>query len=464
MITAIDFIQGVTIDLFVLLGFVALFVLYEQWPTRRQKKVSSWQFGLLTGLMALVAMFVPVVSDVGVFDCRSGVIGAGALLGGPAAALVSLPLPLAYRLYLGNPGMLPGLLEILFPALFGSFCHLWIRKNAPSFKISYVIVSSLMVGFATTTTVTLLIAVARPELIEGMPSSIHILVFILNAPISMALLSSLIVVELRHFHAVETIAETEKRMLHSQKMAAVGQLSRKLAHSFANSLNVILGNAQVAKAQNKKDGAVQDLMDEIIGASSSVSELTGELLAFSSLGSLKTRQIKLGKCLQGVEQVLGNAVSSAVTVEIETAGDQKVNVDPDRIEQAIVHMAVNASEAMAGKGKLTISVGPADLTRAEKEKLQAGVHERDRHNGAFALLRIEDTGCGMTDETISRVFEPFFTTKENKRNAGLGLSTVYNIIRQHDGFIDIISRPGKGSTFLIYLPVYKKGSSAQSVG
>ncbi len=453
MIELPEYIQGLTVNLFVLLGFVALFVLYEQSPRKKQKQVSPLQFGILTGIMALVSMFVPVVAEAGYFDSRSGVIGTGALLRGPVAALVSLPLPLLFRLYMGEPGTIPGVMEILFPALFGSLCHLWIVKNALNFRISYVITSSLLTGLATTLIVFAVVAIGMPEIMDLMPGKAHMLIFMLNAPVSMAVLSSLIVVELRHFQAVDTLEETEKRMLHSQKMAAVGQLSRKLAHNFANSLNIILGNAQLAKAQNRKNDAVQDLMDEIIEATTSVSELTGELLAFSSRGSMITRRIKLGKCLQGIQGVINEAVSSGVTVEINVNGDEKVNIDPDRIEQAIVHIAVNANEAMFGKGKLTISAGPASLSPLEKEKLQAGVHEKDRHKGEFALLKIEDTGCGMSNETLIRVFEPFFTTKKEKSNAGLGLSTVYNIVQQHDGFIDISSRPGKGSTFFIYLPV-----------
>ncbi len=453
MITLIEYIQGLTVNLFVLLGFVALFVLYEQSPNRKQKNVSSWQFGILTGVMALVSMFVPVVAEAGYFDSRSGVIGTGALLRGPVAALVSLPLPLLYRFYMGEPGTIPGLLEIVLPALLGSLCHMWIVKKASTFKISYVIISSLLTGLITTLIVFGVVAVGIPVILELMPGKAHMLIFILYAPVSMALLSSLIVVELRHFHAVEAVEETEKRMLHSQKMAAVGQLSRKLAHNFANALNIILGNAQLAKAQVKNHATVQDLMDEIIGATSSVSQLTGELLAFSSRGSLKIRQIKLGKCLKGIQGVLEKTISSSITVEVNVKDDEKVNIDPDRIEQAIVHIAVNANEAMSGKGKLVISACPAKLSRTEKEQLQAGVHEKDRHKGEFALLKIEDTGCGMTDETLCRVFEPFFTTKKEKSNAGLGLSTVYNIVQQHDGFIDIVSRPGKGSTVLIYLPV-----------
>ncbi|MFW6152684.1 MAG: LytS/YhcK type 5TM receptor domain-containing protein, partial [Verrucomicrobiota bacterium] len=315
--------------------------------------MSSLQFGILTGIMALVSMFVPVVAEAGYFDSRSGVIGTGALLRGPVAALVSLPLPLLYRFYVGGSATIPGLLEILLPALFGSLCHLWIVRKISGFKISCVIASSLLTGLATTLIVFGVVAVGMPEILELMPGKAHMLLFILNAPVSMAVLSSLIVVELRHFQAVDTLEETEKRMLHSQKMAAVGQLSRKLAHNFANSLNIILGNAQLAKAQNRKNDTVQDLMDEIIAATTSVSELTGELLAFSSRGSMITRRIKLGKCLQGIQGVINEAVSSGVTVEVKIIGDEKVNIDPDRIEQAIVHIAVNANEAMFGKGKLT---------------------------------------------------------------------------------------------------------------
>jgi signal transduction histidine kinase len=146
---------------------------------------------------------------------------------------------------------------------------------------------------------------------------------------------------------------------------------------------------------------------------------------------------------------------------IETeSGVGRVDLDPDRIEQAVVHLAINASEAMSGAGKLRITVRRADLSEAERRRLQATAGESDFHNGPFALLAVQDTGCGMSEEVASRLFEPFFTTKAHRENAGLGLATVYNIIRAHNGYIEVKTQPGRGTTFLIYMPVKEEPQAA----
>ena len=123
------------------------------------------------------------------------------------------------------------------------------------------------------------------------------------------------------------------------------------------------------------------------------------------------------------------------------------------MEQAVMHLAINALEAMPDGGQLTIETGPAQLSPAESARLQAGLSKKDRHAGAFALLRVTDTGRGMTHETESHIFEPFYSTKQNRQNPGLGLTTVYSIIEAHNGHIVVDSEPGRGSTFIIYLPM-----------
>jgi two-component system, cell cycle sensor histidine kinase and response regulator CckA len=130
-----------------------------------------------------------------------------------------------------------------------------------------------------------------------------------------------------------------------------------------------------------------------------------------------------------------------------------VKVDPARIEQALLHLAVNGAEAMSKRGRLTLRAARADLSEQERQRLEAGTLLRDRHAGDFALITVTDTGRGMTPDQISHIFEPFYTTKKDRANAGLGLSSVYNIIALHNGYIDVQSQPGCGTTFLIYLPV-----------
>ena len=156
----------------------------------------------------------------------------------------------------------------------------------------------------------------------------------------------------------------------------------------------------------------------------------------------------------GIENLLAKNIGTGIEVVVENdffAGE--VMLDPNRIEQVILHLALNAADAMAGSGRLAIRVAPAKLSEAERARLQAGVPAKNWHRGDFSVLSVSDTGCGMAPETVSRIFEPFFTTKEDRNNAGLGLSTVYNIVQVHRAFIDVRSRPQHGTTFLIYFPV-----------
>lgn len=458
MVTFFEYAQGAAVNIFVLLGFVALCTLRSLWAGRNRRPLPAWRLGLLFGLMATVAMFVPVFGGKGViFDSRSGVVGAGALLGGPVAALFSLPLPIIYRLYIAGPGLIPGIMEILFPALLGSLCHLWLTRKSLEFTTRRIVISSAIAGLLSTLAVVAYIFLKSPSLLDVMPDRFSILVFILTAPISMALLASLTNIEHKHIAAVNSLAESERRMLHSQKMAAVGQLARKVAHSFANALTTIIGNAELARESPHDPAEVERLMDNIIEAGTEVSHLDRDLLAFSSPGNLNTRRMRLDKCLTGMEKVLRKTIGPEIEIEFVVDKDTGyVDIDPERIEQAIVHMAVNASEAMDAHGRLTVSVAPARLSFARRRQLQAGVHKKNQHKGHFAVLSVRDTGPGMNEETRLRVFEPFFTTKQDRQNSGLGLSTVYNIARQHDGFIEVRSTPGKGTVFSIYLPVTER--------
>jgi len=451
---SLEFLKGLLANLFVLLALVTLSGWVRGWFMRQRRTVPPWQSGLLFGAMATIAMFFPIATHTDMyFDCRAGVIGTAAFMGGPIAALASIPLPLLYRLYLQGPGMIPGLLEILLPAIFGTVCHFWCGKKYYALSVPRVILASVVIAAEMNAVILTLVMFFMPasNLNLGWPILILVLV---NPAVTMSVLGSLILLEQKHFNAVQTLADNERRMRHSQKMAAIGQLSRKVAHSFVNTLTVILGNAQIAKDNAGDVTEVRQYMDEIIEASGRLSYLTGELLAFANPAPLRMRVIDVCKCVVGVKELLSRTIGPEVEVIIDS--DEKVgkaNVDLDQIAQAIVHMAINADEAMPDGGRFIVKTEAVSLTKAEKVELQVGTHARDRHQGEFALLSIEDTGCGMGEETCSRMFEPFFTTKEKKENAGLGLATVYNIVSQHNGYIEVKSRLGQGTTFLIYLPL-----------
>ncbi len=441
-------------NLFVLLGFAALCTVISDWALLHRRKVSDWVVGLLFGAMAIVAMFVPVHTRSGiVVDCRVGVVGTAALLGGPVTALTCLPLPCLYRVGLCGPDVYAEVFEILCAGVLGSACNVWIRRARQGLTFQRVLLFSLVTGVGAQA----LAACLRWSLVRSPFAGADFagfVVLLLSAPVSMAMLTTTIVLEKRHFRVIDDFAEAERRMLHSQKMAALGQIAHKIAHSFLNELTVIMGVAEEAKREARSPGAVEPLMDEVVASVSSLAGLTGELVAFSVPSATRYRKMDLSRCLTGVEQLLSKVIGQEVEVFID--GRQEagvVNVDPNRIEQIIVHMAINAAEAMAGRGRLTISAKPAVLSGAELRRLQAGECEKDRHAGSFAVLSVQDTGCGMTEEVASRVFEPFFSTKGKHEKTGLGLASVYNIVRTHKGFVDIQTRPGCGTTFLVYLPV-----------
>ena len=452
--TFIELAQGAVINLFVLLGFVAMISMARAWSTTRLRPFPSWVSGFMFGGMAVVAMLATSTSQPGViFDCRSGVIGAGALLGGPVCALASLALPCLYRLQVGGAGLVPGLMELILPAILGALCHQFWRVRHRRLTLRRVVLASLIVGGGANLMILgcILTLMSHRALLIGTGSSMLV---ILNAPLSMALFSALILLERQHAEAVDTLADRKRRMLHSQKMAAMGQFARKVSHSYVNSLTVILGSAQLAKDTVGAASDVGKLMDPIIAAVGRMSHLAGDLLAFGSPRALQVRRMALGKCIQETERLLVEAMGPRIKVVVKTSEDTgRVDLDPDRIEQAVMHLAINASEAMSDEGRLTVTVTPAHLSETDSRRLQAAAQECDFHKGPFALLTVRDTGCGMSDKTASQLFEPYFTTKAQGKSAGLGLATVYSIIQGHKGYIEAETRIGQGTTFFIYLPV-----------
>lgn len=411
--------------------------------------------GFLFGVLSVVVMFVPVHTRSGMLlDCRIGVVGAGALLGGPVTALTCLPLPCVYQMQLGGASTLPGIFEIVSACLLGAACNIWVKRDKRGLTLRRILFSCMAVGLGANVLTMVCSGLSDlPSQISDMGVA-GVCAAMLFAPLSMALLTTLILLEQRHFCVVETFAEAEQRMLHSQKMAAVGQISHKIAHSILNALATIIGHAEVAKIEAGRRESVERSMDEIISMVNNLADLTGELVAFSMPSAMRFRKMDLSRCLTGVERLLSNVIGQEIEVVVDGKRDAGVvNVDPNRIEQIIMHLAINASDAMSGKGRLTIAVKPAVLSQAERARLQAGVHVKDRHQGGYALLSVEDTGCGMTEEVAQRVFEPFFTTKEARSNEGLGLASVYNIVQAHSGVIDIRTQPGCGTAFLVYLPV-----------
>jgi len=226
---------------------------------------------------------------------------------------------------------------------------------------------------------------------------------------------------------------TEQRTLEDQlrqvqKLDAIGQLAGGIAHDFNNLLLVIGGNAQLARM----DGNTSEEIQEIVNASERARELVRKLLTFSRAEPKEPRIVDLNEIVGGIQTMLRRLIDQAVDVRVELGdGPLRVLADPGGLEQVLVNLAVNARDAMSGRGTLTITT---------------------RRQGDGIVLTAADTGSGMDEHTRQRVFDPFFTTKERGRGTGLGLSTVYGIVSDAGGRIDIDTALGRGTTFTITLP------------
>ncbi|HEV7589505.1 MAG TPA: CHASE3 domain-containing protein [Longimicrobium sp.] len=239
---------------------------------------------------------------------------------------------------------------------------------------------------------------------------------------------------------------TEDLLRQASKMEAVGRLAGGVAHDFNNLLTVIGGNAVLLAAEVTANG--REPLAEIAEASGRAAELTRQLLVFSHLDRAEQRTVDVNAALEGVRGMLRRLISE--DIEIHLSLDPRVRavrIAPGQLEQVVINLAVNASDAMAGGGDLIIET---HAVMVDPVTLSPGTSERGPCRAV--LLAVSDTGAGMDAQTQARVFEPFFTTKELGKGTGLGLSTTYGIVQQSGGNVLVYSEPGVGTTFKVYLP------------
>ena len=243
----------------------------------------------------------------------------------------------------------------------------------------------------------------------------------------------------------------EEQLLQSQKMEAVGQLAGGVAHDFNNILTAIVGYADLLATEfDPTDRRLEDL-EEIRKSARRAAALTRQLLAFSRKQVLEPRVLDINEVVQNMDKMLRSLISESIRLETHYAPNlSSVRADPNQIEQVIMNLAINARDAMPEGGTLTIETGNATLDE------DYALRHLSVMPGAYVMLAVSDTGCGMDEDTKARIFEPFFTTKEKGKGTGLGLSTVYGIVKQHGGNIWLYSEPGKGSTFKVYLPAVQE--------
>jgi signal transduction histidine kinase/CheY-like chemotaxis protein len=249
--------------------------------------------------------------------------------------------------------------------------------------------------------------------------------------------------------------QLEEQFRQSQKMEAIGQLAGGVAHDFNNLLTVIQGHTQLLLGAENMDSDMTEHLQQVYLASERAARLTFQLLAFSRKQVLRSRPIDLNEAVAGVGKMLRRIIGEDVALLIDTAGTLPVvQADSGMVEQVVMNLAVNARDAMRKGGALTIGTSGAEIGEAD-----ACLHPGGRP-GKFACLRVADTGCGMSVETMARIFEPFFTTKAPGKGTGLGLATVRGIAQQHHGWVEVESQPGKGTTFRVYFPAEGESSKA----
>jgi PAS domain S-box-containing protein len=259
-----------------------------------------------------------------------------------------------------------------------------------------------------------------------------------------------------HAYAAEITSrlELENQLRHAQKMESIGQLAAGVAHDFNNILTIIQGHANLLLTYSDLPNDSSESLKEISVAAERAARLTRQLLTFSRRQVRQPRPIDLNELIRSLTPMLHASIDPAVTLQINCSTQlPTVHADAGMLEQVVMNLATNARDALSNDGRIAISTAS---TRIDSQHAQSHAEARAGH---FVCLTVADNGSGMSSDTISHLFEPFFTTKEVGKGTGLGLATVYGIVKLHQGWIEVQSTPDKGSTFRVFLPVLASATS-----
>ncbi|HTP65335.1 MAG TPA: ATP-binding protein, partial [Geobacteraceae bacterium] len=241
--------------------------------------------------------------------------------------------------------------------------------------------------------------------------------------------------------------ELEERLRHSQKMEAIGTLAGGVAHDFNNILMAINGYGILLQTELEKGGRLWTYADQIVRAGDRAATLTNRLLAFTRKQIIAPRQVIIDETISNIEKMLARMITEDVELKLSLgAPEAVVVVDPGQLDQVMINLVTNARDAMPKGGKITIATAQVALDDNFVKR-----HDQVKA-GDYVMITVTDSGVGIPEHISKRIFDPFFTTKEVGKGTGLGLSMVYGIVSQHNGFIEVDSQEGKGSSFRLYLP------------
>ncbi|MBI4597060.1 MAG: response regulator [Candidatus Omnitrophica bacterium] len=289
------------------------------------------------------------------------------------------------------------------------------------------------------------VALARPNGQERILQLTIVPIHDAAARLSGFLLFGTDVTERRKTEAERLRLQTE--LSEAQKLETIGRFAWGIAHDFQNFLQVILGFAWLMRGRCQEQPELQNDLNEIVHAAESASGMIRQLLAFSRRQALKPTVLELNQTLRNLERVLQQFVGDRIDVGLSLPKESLlVKLDPTALEQILINLASNARDSMPDAGRLTISSGPLRVDAA----FAAG--RSGAKPGDYIRLSVQDTGTGMDPTIVPHIFEPFFTTKQQGKGAGLGMAVVYGLVKQHEGFIDIETALGRGTTFHLYFP------------
>ena len=251
----------------------------------------------------------------------------------------------------------------------------------------------------------------------------------------------------------------EEQLRHAQKMEAIGRLAGGVAHDFNNILTAVLLQTEMLQAAPDVSETVRKGLGQIRASAERAADLTRQLLLFSRRQVIQPRDLDLNRVVGNLAEMIGRLIGEDVHLTLHLHPEPlPTRADAGMLDQVLMNLVVNARDAMPSGGRLVIETFAREIITAETASLP------DTAPGSYVGLRVSDTGCGIPPENLPHIFEPFFTTKEPGKGTGLGLATVYSIVQQHHGFVQVASEPGRGTTFEIFLPARVSAGSGPASG